>query len=119
MSSKLIRIFGAIAMLAAVMAIAACGGDGGSEGGTLADPEPGAPYCPMNDDGSIPADAFDATEIVGMTVEEGNSYAAERGCEVRITWQDGVGVPSTMDLNNSRINVFAEGDEITEIDSVG
>ena len=117
------RFFLPVLLVAALaFGVAACGGgDDGSDsaGATLEDPVPGASYCPMNEDGSIPADALNTQDLVGEKLADAEKVAADHDCEVRVTWQDGVGVPSTMDYRPNRINVFVEGKTVTEIDSVG
>ncbi len=112
----------AIALLAGALLIAGCGSDDGNAGGeTMANPDPAGKYCPGDPDGGdrIPADAFDANELVGLELADAEAEAAKHGCTVRVTFEDGLGVPATMDFRFDRINVFCENGKVGEIDNIG
>ena len=58
-------------------------------------------------------------DVVGLSVDEATTAAAESGWEVRVARQDGVDLPVTLDFRENRINVAIEAGVITEVLSNG
>ena len=63
--------------------------------------------------------AFDTAELVGLSVDDARARAAEHGCEVVVSLEDGKGVPVPIDVDPTRIYVYVEKGVVTEIEGVG
>jgi hypothetical protein len=64
-------------------------------------------------------DAFDTAELIGMPLGDARAKAAEHGCEVVVSLEDGKGVPVPIDVDPKRIYVYTENDVVSEIEGVG
>jgi hypothetical protein len=109
-----------IVVLACAAALAAgCGGDDGDE---PAGTDLTALRCPLVEvNGSFrPADgAFDTAELIGMSLDDARARAAENGCEVVVSLEDGKGRPVPIDVDPKRIYVYTEDGVVSEIEGVG
>jgi hypothetical protein len=105
--------------------LAGCGGDDD-------EPEPVAQdltkiYCPMERAGreaGVPQfepaeNALDTSELIGLTLDEAGSLAADHGCEIIVAIADGEGQPVPIEINLKAIYVYTEDDVVTEIEGVG
>lgn len=124
----------ALAVLLAPMLIAGCGDDDEEATGspdapvstTLPDGEDATiPDLPRNEDPSAvqctgpPKGVFDATEIVGGSLQGAERAAQAEGCSVREVERDGEGLAVTEDFRPDRVNVATENGEVTRIVSLG
>ena len=118
--------FAAAALIvAAALAIGACGSDSDDEGPQGSDLT--AIQCPMEKAGEVdgvaeyePADdAFDTAELVGMSLNDARNKAAEYGCEIVVSFEDGEGIPVPIEIDPARIYVYVENDEVTYVEGVG
>lgn len=111
--------------IAAVVALAGCGGDDEEKpkGVDLT-----AIRCPFVESGDQaggkaaykPApDAFDTAELIGMSLEEAEAHAAKRGCNIVVAMEDGKGVAVPTDIDPTRIYVYTEDGAVTRIEGVG
>jgi hypothetical protein len=84
--------------------------------------------CPLvpsgsSDDGQQayePApDAFDTGELIGLRLDDARAHAAEHGCEIVVSVEDGKGLPVPIDVDPQRIYVYTENGAVTEIEGVG
>lgn len=107
---------------------AGAGDDSGSLTSTTAPPgtDQGRPAeLPRNEDleavqcTGAPEAVFDATVVVGLTLEEALKAAEAQGCAVRETVRDGEALPATLDLRPDRVNVATEDGVVTRIDGLG
>lgn len=123
--------------LAAVILLAACGDDAeetttaaGNDAvtGTSLDPgsgEPGIPELPDNSDPAAvvctgpPQGTFDATAVVGESLDAASEAAADEGCQIRVAIRDGEGLALTQDFRPDRVNVAVEDGTVTEIVDIG
>jgi hypothetical protein len=64
-------------------------------------------------------DAFDTAELIGLPLDDASAVAAEHGCEIVVSVEDGRGVPVPIDVDPKRIYVYTEGGSVTEIEGVG
>jgi hypothetical protein len=64
-------------------------------------------------------DAFDTAELIGMPIDDARAKAAEHGCEIVVSVEDGEGAPVPVDVDPKRIYVYTEDDVVTEIEGVG
>jgi hypothetical protein len=117
------RIFrGILAVtVAGALVVAGCGGDDddAARGTDLT-----ALRCPLvatgNGDELKPAeDSFDTSELIGMSLAEARERAAEGGCEVVVSLEDGKGRPVPIEVDPERIYVYTEDGVVTEIEGVG
>ena len=116
-----------VAVLAAAsIAIAARGGDDetttkGSNLNTISCPL--APTGKTGPDGRPelkPAkDAFDTAELLDLPLEDARAKAAESGCDIVVSVQDGAGQPVPIDINPKLIYVYTEKGRVTQIEGVG
>lgn len=116
----------AVGMLAiAGLALAASGGD---EDERATGTDLTALRCPLVPSGETadgverfePAeDAFDTAELIGMPIGDARAKAAEHGCEIVVSLEDGEGVPVPIDVDPKRIYVYTEDGVVTEIEGVG
>jgi len=115
---------------AAALAVGACGSDDSdSEAAEQAcgGSDLTAVCCPMEKTGQVdgvdryePAeDAFDTAELVGVTLNDARNKAAEHGCEIVVSVEDGEGIPVPLDIDPARIYVYVENDEVTYVEGVG
>jgi hypothetical protein len=116
----------AVGVLAIAGLALAAGGGEEDEGATGTDLT--ALKCPLVPTGEAaggverfePAeDAFDTAELIGMPIGEARAKAAEHGCEIVVSLEDGEGVPVPIDVDPKRIYVYTEDDVVTEIEGVG
>ena len=107
--------------------LAGCGGD--DDAGEPAGTDLNAVRCPMVPTGELstggveqfePAkDAFDTAELIDQKLADAEKTAAEHGCNIVVSMEDGKGVPVTTDFDPTRIYVYTEDDVVTEIEGVG
>lgn len=124
----------ALALLASPLLFAGCGEDDEEGAGspdapastTLPDPGDGTiPDLPRNEDPAAvqctapPEGVFDATEIVGESLQQAERAAQEQGCSVREVERDGEGLAVTEDFRPDRVNVTTENGDVTRIVSLG
>lgn len=64
-------------------------------------------------------DAFDTAELIGLELDDARALAAEHGCGVVVSVEDGRGVPVPIDVDPKRIYVYTEDGAVTEIEGVG
>ena len=64
-------------------------------------------------------DAFDTAELIGMSLDDARALAAEHGCDIVVSIEDGKGVPVPIDVDPKRIYVYTEDGAVTEIEGVG
>ena len=64
-------------------------------------------------------DAFDTAELLDLPLEEARQKAAEKGCEIAVSVQDGAGQPVPIELNPKLIYVYTEKGRVTQIEGVG
>jgi hypothetical protein len=64
-------------------------------------------------------DAFDTAELIGLPIDDARAVAAERGCDIVVSVEDGKGVPVPIDVDPKRIYVYTENGSVTEIEGVG
>ena len=64
-------------------------------------------------------DSFDTAELIDQKLADAEKTAAEHGCNVVVSMEDGKGVPVTTDFDPARIYVYTENDVVTEIEGVG
>jgi hypothetical protein len=64
-------------------------------------------------------DAFDTGELIGLPLEEARAAAAEHGCEIVVSLEDGKGLAVPIDVDPKRIYVYTEDGAVTEIEGVG
>lgn len=64
-------------------------------------------------------DAFDTAELIGLPLDDARALAAERGCEIVVSIEDGKGMPVPIDVDPKRIYVYTEDGAVTEIEGVG
>jgi hypothetical protein len=64
-------------------------------------------------------DAFDTAELIGLSLDDARAEAAEHGCEIVVSIEDGKGVPVPIDVDPKRIYVYTEDGAVTEIEGVG
>jgi hypothetical protein len=129
----------------AALALGACGDDDetttdvatttqepatGPDGVSSTTLDPGAPpgeipELPTNDDPSAvqctgpPEGVFDATAVIGESVEDAMEAAADEGCQVRVTVEDGKPLAATQDFRPDRVNVAVKDGEVVRIESLG
>jgi hypothetical protein len=117
-----------VVVLLAVAGVAIAARDGGEEKKTTKGTDLTAIRCPLEQTGETPdgepkfepaEDAFDTAELVGLKLADANAKAAEHGCEIVVSLQDGVGVPVPIDVDPERIYVYTEKDVVTTIEGVG
>jgi hypothetical protein len=113
------------AIAAAAMVVAGCGDEEEppTEGEDLT-----AIRCPLVPSGEQvdgtekyePApDAFDTAELIGMDIDDARQTAADHGCEVVVSVEDGEGLPVPIEVDPERIFVYTEDDVVTTIEGVG
>jgi hypothetical protein len=64
-------------------------------------------------------DAFDTAELIGLRLDDARSLAAEHGCDIVVSVEDGKGVPVPIDVDPKRIYVYTEDGAVTEVEGVG
>ena len=64
-------------------------------------------------------DAFDTKVLIGLQLADAEAKAAEHGCKLVVSIQDGVGLPVPIDVDPTRIYVYTENNAVTTIESVG
>jgi len=64
-------------------------------------------------------DAFDTAELIGLSLDDARARAAEHGCAIVVSVEDGKGVPVPIDVDPTRIYVYTEDGAVTEIEGVG
>jgi ABC-type Fe3+-hydroxamate transport system substrate-binding protein len=64
-------------------------------------------------------DAFDTKVLIGLQLPDAEAKAAEHGCEIVVSIQDGVGLPVPIDVDPKRIYVYTENNAVTTIEGVG
>jgi hypothetical protein len=110
--------------VAAAIALAGCGGEDEKPQGV----DLTALRCPLAPTGEQvggveqyePAkDSFDTAELIGKRLEDAEAAAAERGCVVIVSIEDGKGLPVAADVDPTRIYVHTEEGVVTEIEGVG
>lgn len=123
----------ALAALLVPILLAGCGDDddaGGAPDAPASTTVPGGgdgaiPDLPQNDDPAAvqctapPKGVFDATRIVGESLQQAERAARERGCTVREVERDGEGLAVTEDYRPDRVNVATEDGDVTQIVSLG
>ena len=116
-----------VVVLLAVAGVAIAARDGGDEtkpkGTDLT-----AIRCPLEQTGETPEgepefkaakNSFDTAELIGLKMGDASAKAAEHGCEIVVSLQDGVGVPVPIEVDPKRIFVYTEKDVVTTIEGVG
>lgn len=95
-------------LVAAVLLASGCGED---------EPEVARPaepvYCPSE------TQDWDARELLGKSLADAESTAAEHSCTVRVAVEDGENLILTMDLLPDRVNVETSDDVVVGIQNVG
>jgi hypothetical protein len=115
---------GIVAALVAGLLVAGCGDD---EEQPPAGPDLTAIRCPLvqkTDEAGVqqyePAkDAFDTAELIGRRLGAAEQKAAEHGCHIVVSLEDGTGKPVPTDVDPTRIYVYVEDGVVTEIEGVG
>jgi hypothetical protein len=64
-------------------------------------------------------DAFDTKVLIGLQLPDAEKKAAEHGCQIVVSIQDGVGLPVPIDVDPTRIYVYTENNAVTTIEGVG
>jgi hypothetical protein len=64
-------------------------------------------------------DSFDTAELIGLSLDDARARAAEHGCAIVVSVEDGKGVPVPIDVDPTRIYVYTEDGAVTEIEGVG
>ena len=64
-------------------------------------------------------DAFDTAELIGLRLDDARALAAEHGCGIVVSVEDGKGVPVPIDVDPKRIYVYTDDGAVTEIEGVG
>jgi hypothetical protein len=64
-------------------------------------------------------DAFDTKVLIGLQLPDAEARAAEHGCTIVVSIQDGVGLPVPIDVDPARIYVYTENNAVTTIEGVG
>jgi len=64
-------------------------------------------------------DSFDTAVLIGMSLGDARARAAEDGCEVVVSFEDGRGLPVPIEVDPKRIYVYTEDDVVTQIEGVG
>jgi len=64
-------------------------------------------------------DAFNTSELLGLSLDDARALAAEHRCEIVVSVEDGKGVPVPIDVDPERIYVYTEDGAVTEIEGVG
>ena len=85
--------------------------------------------CPLEETGELDAggqpelrpakNAFDTAVLLDLPLEEARQKAAEKGCEIAVSVQDGAGQPVPIELNPKLIYVYVEKGRVTQIEGVG
>ncbi len=57
--------------------------------------------------------------LLNLPLEEARQKAAEKGCEIAVSVQDGAGQPVPIELNPKLIYVYTEKGRVTQIEGVG
>ena len=60
--------------------------------------------------------AFDARRLVGLAEDEAEARAAERGCTLRVVWEDGEGSTITGAAMRTRIDVYVRKGRIVGVE---
>ncbi len=117
-----------VVVLLAAGGVAIAARDGGEEKKTTKGTDLTAIRCPLEQTGQTPdgepefkaaKNSFDTAELIGLGLPEASAKAAEHGCEIVVSLQDGVGVPVPIDVDPKRIYVYTEKDVVTTIEGVG
>jgi hypothetical protein len=64
-------------------------------------------------------DAFDTKALIGLQLPDAEAKAAEHGCTIVVSIEDGVGLPVPIDVDPTRIYVYTENNAVTTIEGVG
>jgi hypothetical protein len=64
-------------------------------------------------------DAFDTKVLIGMQLPDAEAKAAEHGCHIVVSLEDGVGLPVPIDIDPKRIYVYTENNAVTTVEGVG
>jgi hypothetical protein len=64
-------------------------------------------------------DAFDTGELIGLPLDDARALAADHGCEIVVSVEDGKGMPVPIEVDPKRIYVYTEDGAVTEIEGVG
>jgi hypothetical protein len=85
--------------------------------------------CPLEETGELDAGgqpemrpakgAFDTAVLIDLPLEQARQKAAEKGCEIAVSVQDGAGQPVPIELNPKLIYVYVEKGRVTRIEGVG
>ena len=85
--------------------------------------------CPLEATGKLDAggqpelrpakNAFDTAVLLDLPLEEARQKAAEKGCEIAVSVQDGAGQPVPIELNPKMIYVYTEKGRVIQIEGVG
>ena len=85
--------------------------------------------CPLEETGKLDAggqpelrpakNAFDTAVLLNLPLEEARQKAAEKGCEIAVSVQDGAGQPVPIELNPKMIYVYTEKGRVVQIEGVG
>lgn len=133
------RTLVSLTLVAALVVSAAPGCGEDSEDGSDSDAGPSAPTrttvpddgggaipdLPDNDDPAAvqctgpPRGVFDATAIVGESLDLAERSARVEGCSIRVVERDGKPLAVTDDFRPDRVNVVVEDGEVTRIVSLG
>jgi hypothetical protein len=112
------------AVMCGTAILVGCGGDDDKPAGS----DLTAIRCPLAPTGDEaggsaqyePAEnAFDTAELIGLSLDDARSKAAEHKCEVVVSYKDGRGVPVPIDVDPKRIYVYTEDGVVTQIEGVG
>jgi hypothetical protein len=85
--------------------------------------------CPLETTGELDAggqpklrpakNAFNTAELLDLQLEDARRKAAEKGCDIVVSVQDGAGQPVPIELNPKLIYVYTEKGVVTQIEGVG
>jgi hypothetical protein len=115
------------AVLAGVVACTALAGCGGDDEKKPQGVDLTALRCPLVSKGIVdgteqfePAkDAFDTATLIGKPLADAEAEAAEHGCSVVVSMEDGKGLPVSTEIEPTRIFVHTESGDVSEIEGVG
>lgn len=121
----MISLVAAAVLVVAGIAFAARGGE---EDKTTKGTDLTAIRCPLEPTGKTVAgtpeyraakNAFDTAELIGLSLPDARRKAGDKGCDVIVSMEDGVGQPVPIDINPTLIYVYTENGRVTEIEGVG
>jgi len=114
-------------VLGAALACAVLAGCGGDDKEKPKGVDLTAMRCPLVSKGVVdgvekfaPAkDAFDTATLIGKPLADAEQEAADHGCTIVVSVQDGKGLPVSTGIDPARITVQIADGAVTEIEGVG